>query len=96
VPGIKTEPEEIQQDSAYGGRYAAIIFNNEANSFDEVISIIMHATSCGIEEAQIETWEAHTYGEAAVHFAAESECVRVAHTIASIGVRTEVRKEWND
>ena len=96
MPGIKTESQQSQQDSAYSGRYAAIIFNNDSNSFEEVIDIIMTATACGMEEAQIETWEAHTYGEAPVHFASETECARVAATIASIGVRTEVRKEWND
>ncbi|MEO7453807.1 MAG: ATP-dependent Clp protease adaptor ClpS [Fimbriimonadales bacterium] len=96
MPVIKTEPTERQQDSSYSGRYAAIMFNNDSNSFDEVIRIVMLATSCPVEEAQIETWEAHTFGEAAVHFAAETECARVALTIASIGVRTEVRKEWDD
>lgn len=96
MPGIKTETTESQQSSDYGGRFAAIIYNNDANSFDEVIDIIMLATSCGMEEAQIETWEAHTYGQAPVHFASEAECLRVATTIASIGVRTEVRKEWEN
>ena len=95
MPVIKTQPREGIQDSGYAGRYAAIIFNNDGNSFDEVIDIIMIATSCNLDEARIETWEAHTYGEAAVHFASEVECLRVASTISSIGVRTEVRKEWD-
>ncbi len=96
MPGTKTKPIERQQDSGYSGRYAAIIFNNESNSFEEVIEIIMLATSCAVEEARIETWEAHTYGQAPVHFATEAECMRVAATISSIGVRTEVRKEWEN
>ena len=96
MPGTKTELTERQQHSAYGGRYAAIIFNNDSNSFDEVIDIIMLATSCPFEEAQIETWEAHTYGQAPVHFASEAECIGVAAMISGIGVRTEVRKEWGD
>ena len=96
MPGTKTEPIERQQDAGGGGRYAAIIFNNDANSFEEVIEIVMIATSCSFEEARIETWEAHTYGQAPVHFASEAECLRVASTIATIGVRTEVRKEWEN
>jgi ATP-dependent Clp protease adaptor protein ClpS len=96
VPAIETERTEKQQHRGYEGRYAAIIFNNDANSFDEVIDVIMLTTSCPFEEAQIETWEAHTYGQAPVHFASEAECMRVASTISSIGVRTEVRKEWGD
>ena len=96
MPAIETEQREKHQHSDYDGRYAAIIFNNDANSFDEVIDVIMLATSCPFEEARIETWEAHTYGKAPVHFADEAECIRVATTISKIGVKTEVRKEWGD
>lgn len=92
----KTKSETIELQSGTGGRFAAIIYNNDATAFDEVIEIIMLATSCGVEEARIETWEAHTFGQAAVHFASESECARVAATIASIGVMTEVRPEWEN
>lgn len=96
MPGTKTETIDTTEERAYKGRYAAIIFNNETNSFDEVIDAIMIATSCGLDEARIETWEAHTYGQAAVHFDSEAECMRVASMISTIGVRTEVRREWDD
>ena len=92
----KTKSETIEEQSRTGGRFAAIIYNNDDTAFDEVIEIIMIATSCGIEEARIETWEAHTFGQAAVHFASETECARVAATISSIGVATEVRPEWEN
>jgi ATP-dependent Clp protease adapter protein ClpS len=73
-----------------------VIFNNEINSVEEVIEILIRATRCGLEEAEIETWEAHTYGKAAVHFASRDECDQAAKLISSIGVGTEVAPEWND
>lgn len=76
-------------------RYMVVIYNNETNSMDEVILILICATHCTAEEAYIETWEAHTFGKAQVHFAGYEDCVRAAKVIGSIGVRAEVSKEWN-
>jgi ATP-dependent Clp protease adaptor protein ClpS len=78
------------------GRQAVIIFNNDHNNVEEVIAILMVATGCSIEEAEIETWEAHTFGETAVHFADLEECEAVARVISRIGVRTEIRPEWKN
>ncbi len=72
------------------------IFNNEENSMEEVIWILMRATDCDREEAEIEMWEAHTYGKAPVHFATKAECERAADVIATIGIETEVAPEWDD
>jgi len=92
----KTEIKTNDQQAGISGRFAVIIYNNSVTAFDEVIEIIMLATSCSFDEARIETWEAHTFGQAAVHYASEAECARVAATIASIGVATEVRPEWEN
>ena len=78
------------------GRWMTVIFNNETNSMDEVVDVLMRATSCGEEEAAIETWEAHVYGKAPVHFASKEECERAAGIIQTIGVKTEVAPEWED
>jgi ATP-dependent Clp protease adapter protein ClpS len=78
------------------GRWMVVIYNNDYNSMDEVIAILMHATGCDLQEAMIETWEANAFGKASVHFASKSECGRVAQIIAGIGVRTEVCPEWED
>ena len=87
------EPEVI--DSPIGtGRWGVVIFNNPFNTFEEVVEILMRATGCGSREAYIEAWEAHTYGKAFVHFGGMTECELVAAMIATIGVRTEVRREW--
>jgi ATP-dependent Clp protease adaptor protein ClpS len=78
------------------GRWMVVIFNNETNSMEEVVEILMAATGCSAEEAEIEMWEAHTFGKASVHFASRVECEEAASIIGSIGVKTEVSREWND
>jgi ATP-dependent Clp protease adaptor protein ClpS len=88
------QPEIL--DSALGtGRWMVVIYNNDFTPMDDVIAILMRSTGCGSQEAYIETWEAHTFGKAAVHFSSQSECEIVAAMIASIGVRTQVRREWD-
>ena len=73
-----------------------VIFNNDTNSMDEVVEVLMRATGCDLDEAYIEMWEAHTYGKAPVHFASRSECEEAASIISSIGLKTEVAPEWED
>lgn len=73
-----------------------VMYNNDTNTMDQVVEILMRATGCGIDEAQIETWEAHTFGKAPVHFSSQNECEIVASMIASIGVKTQIRREWED
>jgi len=73
-----------------------VIFNNDTNTFDEVIAVLMHATGCQSEEAEIEAWEAHHYGKAPVHFAPRAECDVTALEISRIGLKTEVAREWEE
>ena len=89
------EPEIIEHGQVTG-RWMVVIYDNDVNSFDEVVEVLMRSTGCALDEAHIETWEAHTYGRAPVHFSSRDECEIVAVMIASIGVRTEVRPEWED
>ncbi|MBL8087678.1 MAG: ATP-dependent Clp protease adaptor ClpS [Chthonomonas sp.] len=77
-------------------RWMVTIFNNSYNSADEVVRILMEATACTLEEAAIETWEAHTYGQAPVHFESREVCEKVARVINRIGVVTEVGPEFDD
>jgi ATP-dependent Clp protease adaptor protein ClpS len=74
----------------------AVIYNNETNTFDEVIEALMVATNCDLEEAQIETWEAHTFGKAPVHFDSRTTCEGVAAVLKSFGIRTDVEPEWKE
>jgi len=78
------------------GRWMVVIYNNDITEFGLVIVTLMHATSCGQKEAEIEAWEAHTFGKAPVHFATKEECDQAASIISSIGVKTEVCPEWKD
>jgi len=89
------DPEQIGADIG-AGRWMVVIYNNESNSMEEVVVILMSATGCNAEEAHIEMWEAHTFGKAPVHFADRAKCEDAAAIIASIGVKTEVALEWND
>ena len=83
-------------DSSKEGGFKVVIFNNEHNSFEEVIGILVIATRCTIEEAEIEAWEAHTFGHANVFFHGKTRCEEVAQIIGTIGVKTEVVPEWQD
>lgn len=87
------QPELVNKDTT-AGRWMVTIFNNDHNTFDEVIWALMNATGCDVEEAAIEAWEAHHFGKASVHFSSEPECVDVAAKIEPIGVKTEVTPEW--
>ena len=89
------EPE-IQDTHTGTDRWMVVIYNNDTNSMDEVVDILIRATGCDEQEAEIETWEAHTYGKAPVHFAAKNECESAAQVISSVGIKAEVALEWND
>lgn len=84
----------IQPDAAVGSAgWIVTVFNNEFNTYDEVIMILMAATGCTIEEAAIETWEIDHLGKSVVHFGYADECRTVAAVISTIGIRVEVREE---
>ncbi len=91
------EPQTTEDTSTGGNRWMVVIYNNETNSMEEVLAVLMVATGCNIDEAYMEMWEAHTYGKASCHFSSDrEECERVAATISCIGVHTEVAREWED
>lgn len=69
------------------------MFNNETNTYDQVIDILMRATGCGFEEAALETWEIDHLGASVVHHGGEEICRDAAAVIATIGIRVEVSEE---
>lgn len=95
-PLLEPNIEEAGSQGKGGARWMVVIYNNETNTVDEVVEILMQATGCDEEEAHIEMWEAHHLGKSSVHFAARTECEDIASVIASIGVRAEVTPEWED
>jgi len=87
---------EIVESGVLTGRWMVVLFNDDVTPFDSVVTVLMRSTGCSTEEAFMETWEAETYGRAPVHFADRTECEIVAAMISSIGVRTQVRPEWDE
>ncbi len=69
------------------------VFNNEVNTYDEVMVVLMVATRCSADEAYLETWEVDHLGASVVHHAAEAECRRVAAIIGTIGIRAVVDRQ---
>jgi hypothetical protein len=76
-----------------GEGWIVTVFNNDINSYDEVMFVLMLATGCTSEEAYIEAWEVDHYGKCVVHKACESECKKAADVIATIGIKVEATPE---
>ena len=87
---------ELESPDVRTGSWMVTIYNNDHTAYEVVVFTLMAATGCDEQEAQIETWEAHHYGKAAVHFSSQKECEEVATIISSVGVQTEVTPEWPD
>jgi ATP-dependent Clp protease adaptor protein ClpS len=92
VPTVEPELDDTTGASGHGG-WVVTVFNNDYNTWDEVVGILMRATSCGIDEAQMETWEVHHLGQSVVHHGGENECKSAADIIATIGIRVTVTEE---
>jgi len=91
LSGTVITPEtEVSDPSTGTGEFIVIVFDNDHNTIDEVIAILMQATGCGIEEAAMETWEIHNLGKSIVHHGSSAECHRAAAIIRTIGIKVEV------
>ena len=93
VTPSRPELDEVFDDTGSGSGYIVIVYDNDTNTVEEVISILLQATQCTQEEAEIETWEVHHLGKSVVHHAGKEECERVAAIIRTIGIRVEVVEE---
>ena len=93
APGILDRPLEEVQGPGTGGGYIVTVYNNEHNTYDEVMMILMVATECDAEEAYMETWEIDHLGKSVVHRACEKDCLSVADVIASIGIEVQVSED---
>lgn len=89
LPEQKDRIEERQG----GSGYLVIVYDNDKNTWDEVTTILQKATSCTLEEAEIETWEVDNLGKSVVHHGGQEECNRAAGIIRTIGIRVEVVEE---
>jgi ATP-dependent Clp protease adapter protein ClpS len=92
LPGIEENPlaslNEYFKSTDDG--YMVVVYDNDTNTYDQVIGILMNATGCTLEEAHLETWEIHHLGKSVVHHGTFAECNRAAGIIRQIGIRVEV------
>lgn len=93
APGTIERPEVQDGQTAGGNHWIVTVFNNEYNTWDEVVFILMAATGCSEDEANIETWEVDNLGKSVVHHGEQQECQTAAEIIAQIGIRVEVSEE---
>jgi ATP-dependent Clp protease adapter protein ClpS len=91
---LPDQEEEIAGRDVEGGSgFLVIVYDNDKNTWDEVVTILQKATGCNLEEAEIETWEVDNLGKSVVHHAGQEECERAAGIIRAIGIRVEVVEE---
>jgi ATP-dependent Clp protease adapter protein ClpS len=92
APGVLERPDVDEGGPSTSG-YVVVVYDNDLNTVDEVIEILIEATDCTVEEAEIETWEVHHLGKSVVHHGGEKRCHEVAGIIRTIGIKVEVRQE---
>lgn len=90
-PAIVEEIEEL--GTGTGGGWIVTVYNNDYNTYEEVVDILRQATSCSFEEAHTETWEIDNLGHSVVHHGSQEECQRAADIIATIGIEVKVSEE---
>ena len=94
LPAIVVKPEIEEGGPGSGSdHWIVTVYDNDYNGVDQVILILMKATGCPQEEAEIETWEIHNLGRSVVHHGGEKECNEAADIIRQIGIRVEVSEE---
>ena len=74
------------------GDYIVIVFNNDYNTYEQVTDILMKATGCSRDEAEMETWEVDHLGRSIVHHGDRAECERAAAIIQTIGIKVAVEQ----
>ncbi|MCB8932733.1 MAG: ATP-dependent Clp protease adaptor ClpS [Fimbriimonadaceae bacterium] len=92
--GVIEKPEVQPTDGDTKGEgWLVTVYNNDVNTYEEVMVILMVATHCSADEAYMEAWEIDHLGASVVHQADEDECRTVAEVIATIGIRVEVSQQ---
>ena len=87
--GVALPERKTDDRSTKGEGWIVTVFDNDYNSYEQVMQILMIATGCNSEEAYIEAWEIDHYGKCVVHKAGENECKRAAEVIGTIGIQVE-------
>ena len=93
MPSSTELPELDDSATSSGGSYVVTVYDNDYNSLHQVRQILILATGCTVEEAEMETWEVHNLGKSVVHQASQEECQTVAAIISQIGIKVTVTQE---
>ena len=83
----------VGSDIGTGG--GVVAFNNDTNTFDEVIRVLVKATGCSTAQANNLAIEIDKQGKARVFEGSYSKCIQVSSIIESIGIQTQVEIGWN-
>ena len=67
-----------------------ILFNDEVHSFDDVITQLLIAIKCTLEQAEAITWEVHSRGKACVFEGDMPECLRVSSILEEVDLGTQI------
>jgi ATP-dependent Clp protease adapter protein ClpS len=67
-----------------------ILFNDEAHTFDEVITQLIKALKCTSQHAEELTWEVHNVGKAAVFTGELVKCMQVSSVLEEIKLMTQI------
>src|SRR5690242_14085748 len=90
-PATIEAPELIQSPIEQSEKdWIVTVYNNDYNTYEEVIAILILATGCNFEEAYMEAWEVDHLGRSVVHHGRETDCTKAAEIIGKIGIRVEV------
>ena len=95
MPGetvVLPRPDQLDDLGTSSEEWIVIVYDNDTNTYEQVINILIEATGCSLEEAELETWEVDHLGKSVVHHADKLECERAAAIIRRIGIEVAVDK----
>jgi ATP-dependent Clp protease adapter protein ClpS len=93
IPSIIEEPQLDDASTSSGDLYVVTVYDNDHNTVEQVMNILILATGCTFEEAEMETWEIHNLGKSVVHHGSKEECQTAAAIISEIGIKVTVTQE---
>ncbi len=67
-----------------------ILFNDNINTFDEVITQLIKAISCDYQKAEALTIQVHNNGKVAVYEGPIGDCLRVSAILEEIALHTQI------
>ena len=86
-----TLPNPIDSTKDYkSDEYCIVVYDNDVNTFQEVIAILCLALQIDENRAEIHAWDIHLLGSSRVHYGSSTDCQDRAEIISKIGIRAEV------